>query len=520
MRPSRITVAYGDGIGPEIMRATLDILTAAGAPVAWDVIEIGETVYRKGVASGIPTDAWSVLRANRCFLKAPVTTPQGKGFKSVNVTIRTSLNLFANVRPCKSYSPYVASHHPAMNLVIIRENEEDLYAGIEYRQTPEVVQALKLVTWPGCERIVRYAFEYAGVHGRKKVTCMTKDNILKLTDGLFHRVFDHVAAEYPGVQTEHQIVDIGAARLAVRPEALDVIVTLNLYGDILSDIASEVAGSVGLGGSANIGASAAMFEAVHGSAPDIAGRDCANPSGLLAAAVQMLVHLGHGQPAARIQNAWLCTLEDGFHTADIFRQGVSRQRVGTRGFADAVIARLGRTPNRLEPVTYRAEAIAIAATCPAAVSKTLVGVDLFLEWTDSGRDPSVLGLRLAELVSAPWRLVMITNRGVNVYPGGLPETYCTDHWRCRFLAEPAPVTHPDVIRLQQRLVDAGLDLIKTENLFTFDGVPGYSLGQGDEQRQERGFQMAKSQDVKKDAKKQPKKTLKEKRQEKKLKKKQ
>ncbi|MFO7708823.1 MAG: NADP-dependent isocitrate dehydrogenase [Desulfobacterales bacterium] len=479
MTPSMITVAHGDGIGPEIMRATLGILTAARAPIAWDEIEIGEAVYRKGVASGIPADAWSVLRANRCLLKAPITTPQGKGFKSVNVTLRKSLNLFANVRPCKSYSPCVASHHPAMNLVLIRENEEDLYAGVEYRQSPEVVQALKLVTWPGSERIVRYAFEYARAHGRKKITCMTKDNILKLSDGLFHRVFDEVAAGYPGVQAEHQIVDIGAARLAARPEALDVVVTLNLYGDILSDIASEVAGSVGLGGSANIGSSSAMFEAVHGSAPDIAGQDRANPSGLLSAAVQMLVHLGHGETAERVQNAWLCTLEDGVHTADIYRDGLSRERAGTRGFADAVIARLGRTPRRLDPVAYRAEAFAIPAGSPAPVSKSLVGVDLFLEWTESGRNPSVLGRRLAGLVSAPWRLSLITNRGVKVYPDGLPETYCADQWRCRFLADPSPVAHPDVIRLQQRLVDAGLDLIKTENLYTFDGVPGFSPGQGE-----------------------------------------
>jgi isocitrate dehydrogenase len=479
MEKTRITVARGDGIGPEIMQAVLDILAAAEAPVDGDFIEIGEAAYRRGVASGIPPEAWDRLRANRCFLKAPVTTPQGKGFKSVNVTIRKTLNLFANVRPIKAYSPFVASLHPGMNLVIIRENEEDLYAGIEHRQTAEVAQALKLVSRAGCESIIRYAFEYARAYGRRKVTCMTKDNIMKLTDGLFHRVFEEVGAEYPDLQSEHQIVDIGAARLAAQPETLDVVVTLNLYGDILSDIAAQVAGSVGLAGSANIGASAAMFEAVHGSAPDIAGKDVANPSGLLSAAVQMLVHLGHGTAAERVKNAWLCTIEDGIHTADVFREGLSRERVGTRAFTGAVIERLGKTPRQLDAVGYRSTPISIRLRPPQPVAKALVGVDVFVHWDTAPRDPSVLGRRLEGLCPPPLRLSMITNRGVKVYPEGMPETFRTDHWRCRFVSDAAPASPQQVVHLLQRLVEGGVDVIKTENLFTFDGVAGYSLGQGE-----------------------------------------
>ena len=318
---TRVTLARGDGIGPEIMDVVLHVLEAAGAPLDFDEIELGERVYLAGHSAGIEPESWSTIRRNKVLLKAPITTPGGGGFKSLNVTIRKALNLFANVRPTKAYAPYVASAHPDMNLVIVRENEEDLYAGIEHRQTQEVTQVLKLISRPGSERIVRYAFENARAYGRRKVTCMTKENIMKITDGLFRRVFEEVAAEYPNIATDHQIIDIGAARLATTPEEFDVIVTPNLYGDILSDIAAQIAGSIGLSGSANIGTDVAMFEAVHGSAPDIAGRDVANPSGLLMAAVQMLVHIGESEVAERIKNAWLVTLESGIHTPDVHRAG-------------------------------------------------------------------------------------------------------------------------------------------------------------------------------------------------------
>jgi isocitrate dehydrogenase len=366
-----------------------------------------------------------------------------------------------------------------MNLVIVRENEEDLYAGIEHRQSQEVTQVLKLITRPGSERIVRYAFEYARAYGRRKVTCMTKDNIMKVTDGLFHRVFDEVAREYPDVKAEHQIIDIGAARLAAQPETLDVIVTLNLYGDILSDIAAQVAGSIGLAGSANIGEHAAMFEAVHGSAPDIAGRDVANPSGLLVAATQMLVHVGQAEVAERIKNAWLCTLEDGIHTADIHRENLSVRKVGTRDFTAAVIERLGRRPAQLEPVSYKPGGIRVAVKPAERARKALVGVDVFVNWDEHGRDPDVLGGELEAIAGNDFKLTMITNRGVKVYPGGLPETFRTDHWRCRFQGNGESVPYERVLALLARAGRAGIDVVKTENLYTFDGEPGYSLGQGE-----------------------------------------
>ena len=288
-----ITVAHGDGIGPEIMAATLQILKEAGARIDIETIEIGEKVYLRGVTAGIEPHAWESLRRTKVFLKAPITTPQGGGFKSLNVTTRKTLGLYANVRPCVSYAPYVKTKHPIMDVVIVRENEEDTYAGIEYYMTDEVVQCLKLITRPGCERIVRYAFEYAIRNGRKKITCFTKDNIMKMTDGLFHKVFDEIGAEYPSIEKEHWIVDIGAAKMADTPETFDVIVMPNLYGDILSDVAAQIAGSVGLAGSANIGSQCAMFEAIHGSAPRRANQNLANPSGLLLGAVMMQIGRAH-----------------------------------------------------------------------------------------------------------------------------------------------------------------------------------------------------------------------------------
>ena len=292
LQPVPVTVARGDGIGPEIMAATLRILEAAGARLAVEEVEIGEAVYTRGHSAGIEPSAWESLRRTRVFLKAPITTPQGGGFKSLNVTVRKSLGLYANVRPCVAYSPFIPTKHPGMDVVIIRENEEDLYAGIEHRQTNDVTQCLKLITRPGCERINRFAFEYARRNGRTKVSCFTKDNIMKMTDGLFHKVFDEVAADYPDIESEHWIVDIGAAKLADSPENFDVVVLPNLYGDVLSDVTAQIAGSVGLAGSANIGDGVAMFEAIHGSAPRRAGQDLANPVAEMLSVLMLLRWMG------------------------------------------------------------------------------------------------------------------------------------------------------------------------------------------------------------------------------------
>lgn len=476
---ARITVAHGDGIGPEIMEATLRILHAAGAELEIDEIEVGEKLYLSGNSAGIHPDSWETIRRNKVFLKAPITTPQGGGYKSLNVSTRKFLGLYANVRPCVSLHPYVTTKHPVMDVVIVRENEEDLYAGIEHQQTDEVVQCLKLISRPGCERIVRYAFEYARTQGRKKVTCFTKDNIMKQTDGLFHQVFDEIAAEYPEIENEHWIVDIGAAKLADTPEAFDVIVMPNLYGDVLSDVAAQITGSVGLAGSANIGSECSMFEAIHGSAPRRAGQNVANPSGLLHGAILMLNHLGQFGVAERVHNAWLKTLEDGIHTYDIYTEGLSRQKVGTREFADAVIANLGQEPSQLQAVRYRAEAQIQVPKYERKAPKTkeLEGVDLFVHWP--GTEANELALIVQALNLGDASLSMITNRGIKVWPDGFPETFCTDHWRCRF-KNPAGGLMPKerIAQLLQAASAQGIDVVKTENLYRFNGVPGYSLGQG------------------------------------------
>ena len=474
-----ITVAYGDGIGPEIMAASLKVLKAAGARVDLEEIKIGKSVYEDGHSSGIATTSWESLRRTKVFYKAPITTPQGGGFKSLNVTVRKTLGLFANVRPSVSYAPYVKSLHPGMDVLIVRENEEDLYAGIEHRQTQDVVQCLKLVSRPGIERICRYAFEVAKAEARKKVSCFSKDNIMKLTDGLFHKVFDEIAAEYPEIESDHWIIDIGAAKLAAEPNRFDVIVTSNLYGDIISDIASEVSGSVGMGPSSNIGLGCAMFEAVHGSAPDIAGQDIANPSGLLLAGVMMLNHIGQSDIAEKIQNAWLKTIEDGVHTGDIKNTDPGAKLVGTMGFADEVIARLGEVPTKLNAVSFEGgvDGVPIPDVTPKRDRvKKLVGVDLFVQSDDT---PSKIANTLLKQTDDICGLSMISNRGVKVWPNGFPETFCTDHWRCRYLASPsAEFTPAHIAALLSRMAGTDLEVVKTENLYTFDGVEGFSMVQG------------------------------------------
>jgi isocitrate dehydrogenase len=485
-----ITVAYGDGIGPEIMEATLRILTEAGAAIAPEFINIGEKVYLQGNTSGIDQGAWNSLRKTKVFLKAPITTPLGGGYKSLNVTIRKTLGLFANVRPCLSLHPFVSTKHPTLDVVIIRENEEDVYAGIEHQQSADVVQCLKLITRPGCEKIIRYAFEYARAYGRKKVTCMTKNNIMKLTDGLFYQVFQQIGAQYPDIEKQHQIIDIGAALLADQPQKYDVVVTLNLYGDIISDIVAQIAGSVGFAGSANVGDHCTMFEAIHGSAPDIAGKNIANPSGLLQGAIMMLMHIGQREVADNIQNAWLATIERGIHTADIYQPGVSKMKVGTMQFADAVIENLDKYPTLL-PRSKSGS----AATKPFVIPpykrpvshKQLVGTDIFI--CHDQISPEGLGTGLSALTPEGLKLKMITNRGVKVYPQGHEETFCTDHWRCRFVAadtltdkeEPsyASIEFPKLLSLQEAIAEAGFEIIKTENLYTFNGKRGFSLGQGE-----------------------------------------
>ena len=403
------------------MAATLHILKEAGANLEIETIDIGEKVYLAGNTSGIEPSSWESLRRTKVFLKAPITTPQGGGYKSLNVTVRKTLGLYANVRPCVSYHPFVETKHPGMDVVIVRENEEDLYAGIEYRQTEQVMQCLKLISRPGSEKIVRYAFEYARRHNRKKVTCFTKDNIMKLTDGLFHKVFDEIAAEYPDIENEHWIVDIGAAKMADTPEAFDVIVMPNLYGDILSDVAAQIAGSVGLAGSANIGENVAMFEAIHGSAPRRAGQNLANPSGL---AARRGDDAGPHWTNRTWPNAFTtlgCARSKMAFTPTTFMMKESASRKSARkSLPKRWLQRLGQTPQTLKARKVQARAKSQSReprerSTGSAAERT--GRRRCVSRLDQGRR-TISAKRSAKSNGDGRKLTMISNRGVKVWPGG------------------------------------------------------------------------------------------------------
>jgi isocitrate dehydrogenase len=482
-----ITVAFGDGIGPEIMNATLLILKEAQARISVETIDIGKIQYEHGFTTGIAPEAWKTIKKNKILLKAPITTPQGGGYKSLNVTLRRALGLYANIRPCRSYHPFVETKHKEMNVIVVRENEEGLYTGIEHRHTEHAYESLKLLTRQGCERICRYAFELVQTHGRKKLTCFSKDNIMKMTDGLMHQSFDKVAQHYSSVENEHYIIDIGTAKLANQPELFDVVVTGNLYGDIISDIVAEISGSVGLAGSANIGDEYAMFEAVHGSAPDISDQGIANPSGLLNGAIMMLIHLGQNDVATTIHNAWLRTIEDGIHTADIYNESISKKRVGTDEFAAAVIERLGEKPQQFEAVDYtttdnndQQPSFSLTEAASQDSQKALVGVEVSLAWT--GEDVDTLAAKINEATEATTlKLQLISSRGLKVWPKSEFDFTYTDYWQGRFIAEGEnkAVLQKAITELLDALDDHKLRYTKAESLYTYDGQLGFSLAQGE-----------------------------------------
>lgn len=472
-----ITVAYGDGIGPEIMEAVLSILRGAEAKISIDIIEIGERVYSKEWSHGISPSGWESIERTKILLKSPTTTPQGKGHKSLNVALRKNLGLYANIRPCISYHPVIENKFGKFDIVVIRENEEDVYTGIEHRLTGDSYQCTKIITRSGSEKICRYAFEYAKKHNRKKVTCLTKDNIMKMTDGTFHAAFDRIAKEYQDIKAEHYIVDIGMARVATEPENFDVIVTENLYGDILSDIVAQTSGSVGLAGSSNIGNKYAMFEAVHGSAPDIAGKNIANPSGLLNAAVHMLIYIGQVGTAKLIYDAWLKTLEGGIHTADLYKEKRSKQKVGTKEFAEAVIDNLGKKPAELTIGSGSDSKINLDSKINKVQDnyeqdykvKKLVGSDITLAWDKSSNVDQIVGL----FESSNPQIIAIYSKGLAIWPGSSKSS--SDQITCRFIAnsEKKPITNSDVNDLLIKLEENTFDVVRMDKLYLYDGKEGF-----------------------------------------------
>ena len=474
-----VTLIPGDGVGPEVVAVARRLVEAAGANIVWDEQAAGETVFQQGISSGVPEATLASIQRTRVVLKGPLGTPVGFGEKSANVTLRKLFETYANVRPVREL-PGVPTPYDGrgIDLVVVRENVEDLYAGIEHMQTPTVAQCLKLISRTGCEKIVRFAFELARAEGRTTVHCATKSNIMKLTEGLMKRTFEEIAPSYPEIEATHIIVDNCAHQLVKTPEQFDVIVTTNMNGDILSDLASGLVGGLGFAPSANIGDQVAIFEAVHGSAPKHAGKNVINPTAMILSAVMMLRHLGDFAAATAIEGALYLTLAEG--------KTLTRDIVGDAGaatttaFTDAVIQNLERPSDALPPREYQPIDLGatVPAPAPAVESRRVVGMDLFIE---SSLAAEALGRDLERLAEGTaLQLKMISNRGTKVYPPMGAMTDCVDHWRCRFVGhEDTEVSDAHVIEVIAK-IGAEHRWMHVEKLQEIDGEPGFTRAQGED----------------------------------------
>ncbi|MBX9628816.1 MAG: NADP-dependent isocitrate dehydrogenase [Gemmataceae bacterium] len=478
-----VTLIPGDGIGPECVESARRIVDATGVKIAWEVRHAGEGVFKQGVPSGVPQDTIESIRKTRCVLKGPLGTPVGYGEKSANVTLRKLFETFANIRPVRELpgvrTPYTGR---GIDLVVVRENVEDLYAGIEHMQSPGVAQCLKLISRKGCEKIVRLAFEFARSEGRKSVACATKSNIMKLTEGTLKRTFEEVAKEYPDIPSWHVIIDNCAHQLVKKPEQFDVIVTTNMNGDILSDLTSALVGGLGFAPSANLGTEVAIFEAVHGSAPKYAGKNVINPTAVIGSAVMMLRHLGEFEAAAKIEHALIATMAAGTHpTGDVVGYD-SPDAATTTAFTDAIIGNLGRTAIGYSVREHKPIRMPELGPDPVSVrpkARRVVGADVFVE---TGLLPEALGPTLEALSEwSPLKLKMVSNRGTQVYPAKGAITDCVDQYRCRFvLRDPAgELADAHLIDLLNR-VAGRFRWMHVEKLQEFDGQPGYTKAQGED----------------------------------------
>ena len=473
----KITVLPGDGIGPEVVESALAIVNATGVAVEFEKCEAGAQAFKKGIVTGVPRETIDSIERTRVVLKGPLETPIGYGNRSANVTLRTLFETYGNIRPVREL-PGVQTAFTGRNLdiVIVRENIEDLYAGIEYMETPGVAEGLKLISREGCEKIVKLAFAFALAEGRKAVHCATKANIMKLTEGLLQRTFEEFAPRYPSIKSKHILIDNCAHQLAMRPEQFDVIVTTNMNGDILSDLTSGLTGGLGFAPSANIGNDVSIFEAVHGSAPDIAGKNKANPTALIFSAAMMLRQIGEGKAANDVEQAVLVALESGIRTSDMI--GVDTPATTTE-FTQAVIANLGKRSKVSPPKNYKK--VELPPSQPgvnvvAAKSRRLTGLDIYIE---SALDPAKLAADLEKLTElSPLKLQIITNRGAMVYPASGRRVSLVDHFRCRFVFRDAAGTAGDAeILTLLGAVSAKCRWMHVEKLQEFDGEPAFSRSQ-------------------------------------------
>lgn len=473
-----VTLIRGDGVGPEVISAAQRVIEASGVKIQWDICEAGATIFKKGLDTGIPEKTIESIKRTKVVLKGPLETPIGYGEKSANVTLRALFDTYANIRPVKSI-PGIKTAFSERNVdfIVVRENIEDLYAGIEYLQTPSVAEGLKLISRKGSEKIIRCAFELARAQGRKKVHCATKANILKLTEGLFKKTFEDIAKDYPDIQAHHIIIDNCAHQMVVRPESFDVIVTTNLHGDIISDLGSGLVGGLGVAPAANIGEKVAIFEAVHGAAPDIAGKNTVNPTAILFTSVLMLRHLEEFEAAHCIEQSLLYTL--GIEKA--FPKDLDKiSPLTTTDFTDIVIQNLGKETDfwKLRPykLLHLQEVKNLNDTPP---SRKDIGVDIYIESTLS---PHTLGKSLEEIARfSAFQLKMISNRSIQVYPiieGITSDT--TDHWRARFFIkeEKAMVQDKDILDLLEK-IGKSYRWMHLEKLCEFNHIPAFTKAQGE-----------------------------------------
>lgn len=476
-QPARkpVVLLPGDGIGPEISQAVGFLLRFTDAPVQLQPHQAGAAAVANGVATGVPEATLQALVQTGVALKGPLETPIGKGAKSANVTLRKRLETFGNIRPVRSLpgvgGPFAGR---AIDLVIVRENIEDTYAGIEHWQTADVAQCLKLMTRTGCEKIVRLAFEVARSEGRGSVHCVHKANIMKATEGLLLETFHRVAAEYPEIKPLDMLVDNCAQQLVLRPEQFEVLVCSNAHGDILSDLAAGLVGGLGLAPSANIGHEVAIFEPVHGTAPDIADQDRANPLAMLLAACMMLRHLGHADHAERLEQAIRVTLLAGIGTPDL----KLRHALGTAAFAAAIAQRWQDVdavlPAARPPLRVPSRGHSMGQQ-PAGV---LTGADVFVQSTLL---PQQLGPALAAATAhLPLQLRLVSNRGTVCWPGDAGALDLVDHYRCRFVQAEGQTGLDDAVLLALLAAVAPIaPWMHVEKLQRFGDRDGWTKAQGE-----------------------------------------
>lgn len=482
---TKIAIATGDGIGPEIMEAVLHIFKSAKVNLEYEFVEMGKWVFDKGYSNGMTPEAQQTIENLGILFKGPMETPKGKGVKSINVTARKTWNTYANKRIFQTLYGVDTVFSKAgipIDITIVRENIEDTYGGIEHMLTHDVALSRRFITRPGSLQVIKYAFEMAKKKGTRRITCGHKANIMKLTDGLFLETFYEVAKEYPELNADDVIVDDLCMKLVTRPNEFDVVVLTNLQGDIVSDLCAGLVGGLGFAPSANIGDHISIFEAVHGTAPDIAGKNIANPTALLLSGIAMLRHLGIMSGAATIENALLYTLEQGIHTGDFGDKSTPAKN--TTEFAEAIISNFGKMPQHtarpiladmpVTPTIFKLERNLMLENAEQ-YQESIVGVDMFIE---SNEQPNAVAEKCLQHTLNVFKLVTVSNRGTQVWPKGSVFTNLVNQYACRFESVgDAPVTQTDVIELYKRLA-RDFKICSTELLNMWADKKAYSLSAG------------------------------------------